>query len=176
MSQIMSKTKRPQVAPGKRVPVSRLRSVKPEKLISYRVALLSHLIGRIVEHSVSQPLGVTSRQWRLLMLLNRFGPSTSGQIAADSPMDHSQVSRVSYELLDKGLISMRADPADRRKQTLAVTPAGTDVLRRGIVESIQRQQRLRDCMASGSYAVFDRALDDLISEARQMLVEREATD
>ena len=151
-----------------RVSVEQLRSIKPEELISYRVSLLSHLIGQIVERSVSRPLALTSRQWRVLMLLNRFGPSTSGQIAANSPLDPSQVSRVSYELAEKGLISLHPDPRDRRKQTLRLTPAATDLLRQGLVESLKRQQRLRECLEPQDYVVFQRALDALIAEARLM--------
>jgi len=170
-----NKSNRKAAAPA-RVPVAHLRSIKLEQLVTYRVALLSHLIGQIVEHSVSRPLELTSRQWRMLMLLNSLGPSTSGQIAVNSPLDHSQVSRVSYELADKGLISMHADPHDRRKQTLALTPAGTDLLRQGLVKSIERQQRFHDCLADEDYAAFDRSLDSLITEARRMLAERDSVD
>ena len=160
--------------PRPRVSLAQLRRIRPEQLISYRVSLLSHLIGQVVERSVSQPLGLTSRQWRVMMLLNRFGPSTSGAIAASSPMDHSQVSRVSYELVDKGLISMHPDPDDRRRQTLALTPGGVELLREGLVESIKRQRRLRDCLPNADYTAFDRALDALIAEARRMIEERDA--
>jgi DNA-binding MarR family transcriptional regulator len=157
-----------------RVSLAQLRRVRPEQLISYRVSLLSHLIGQVVERSVSEPLGLSSRQWRVMMLLNRFGPSTSGAIAARSPLDPSQVSRVSYELADKGLISMQADPQDRRKQTLALTASGIELLREGLVQSIRRQRRLRDCLPGEDYTAFDRALDALIAEARRMLEEQGA--
>ncbi|MCC6247998.1 MAG: MarR family transcriptional regulator [Rubrivivax sp.] len=170
-----NKTSKKTLGPA-RVSLAQLRSIKPEELITYRVALLSHLIGQVVERSVSQPLELTSRQWRVMMLLNRSGPSTSGQIAANSPLDHSQVSRVSYELADKGLISMHADPHDRRKLSLALTPAGTDLLRQGLVESMKRQQRFRDCLVQEDFAAFDRALDTLIAEARRMLAEHQSAD
>ncbi|MFO1268176.1 MAG: MarR family winged helix-turn-helix transcriptional regulator [Rubrivivax sp.] len=172
----MTRTSNRQTTAPLRVSQALLRSIKPEELITYRVAMLSHLIGQIVERSVSQPLDLTSRQWRVMMLLNRFGPSTSGQIAANSPLDHSQVSRVSYELADKGLITMRADPHDRRKQTLALTPAGIDLLRQGLVESLKRQQRFRDCLAEQEYAALNRALDALTIEARRMLAEDGSID
>ena len=76
---------------------------------------------------MSLPLALTRRQWRVLMLLNRFGPSTSGQIAANSPQDPSQASSLSYELAEMSLISLHPDPSDRRKQTLRLTPAATDL-------------------------------------------------
>lgn len=114
------------------VSTAALRRHAPEDLITFRVSVLSHLLARMVEGSVSQDLGLSSRQWRVLVMLNRLGPTTSGQVAAGSHLDHSQVSRASYELMDKGLIAIDNDPADRRRQRLSVTAAGTEVLRRGL--------------------------------------------
>jgi len=157
-----------------RVSLAQLRAIKPEELVTFRVSLLAQLITRMVEESVSRPLDLSSRQWRVMMMLNRLGPSTSGQIASVTPLDHSQVSRVSYELVDKGLMAMTADPDDRRKQTLELTAAGTDLLRRGMVKAVKRQQRLQGCLPPEDYAVFNRALITLIAETREMLIESSA--
>ena len=88
---------------------SALRRHEPEELITFRVSVLSQLLARMVDGSVSQDLGLSSRQWRVLVMLNRLGPSTSGQVAEATRLDHSQVSRASYELVEKGLIAMQSD-------------------------------------------------------------------
>jgi DNA-binding MarR family transcriptional regulator len=148
-----------------------LRRHEPEDLITFRVSVLSQLLARVVEGSVSQELGLSSRQWRVLVMLNRLGPSTSGQVAAATRLDHSQVSRASYELVDKGLIAMDSDEADRRRQRLSVVAAGVDVLRRGIVGSQSRQARLRSCLSDEDYQVFGKALALLSAEATAMIEE-----
>ena len=153
------------------VSASALRRHEPEELITFRVSVLSQLLSRVVEGSVSQELGLSSRQWRVLVMLNRLGPSTSGQVAAATRLDHSQVSRASYELVDKGLIAMDSDQADRRRQRLSVTEAGTQILRRGIVGSQVRQDRLRASLDDADYAVLGRALTALSAEAQKMLAE-----
>jgi len=79
---------------------------------------------------VGRELSLSSRQWRVLVMLNRLGPATSGHVAAATRLDHSQVSRASHELAGKGLVAMDSDQTDRRRQCLSVTPAGTQVLRR----------------------------------------------
>lgn len=150
---------------------SALRRHEPEELITFRVSVLSQQLARMVEGSVSQELGLSSRQWRVLVMLNRLGPSTSGQVAAATRLDHSQVSRASYELVDKGLIAMDSDQADRRRQRLSVTTAGEDVLRRGIVGSQARQARLRSCLSDEDYQVFGKALALLSAEAAAMIEE-----
>lgn len=61
-----------------------LRRHAPEELITFRVSVLSQLLGRMVESSVGHELGLSSRQWRVLVMLNRLGRATSGQVAAAS--------------------------------------------------------------------------------------------
>ena len=154
-----------------KVPAKALRRHEPEELITFRVSVLSQLLSRVMKDSVSGELGLSSRQWRVLVMLNRLGPSTSGQVAAATRLDHSQVSRASYELADKGLIAMESDAADRRKQTLGVAPAGVELLRRGIVGSLDRQARLQGCLNEEEYAVLGRALTKLTAQAQAMLAE-----
>lgn len=148
-----------------------LRRHEPESLITFRVSVLSQLLSRVVETSVGQTLGLSSRQWRVLVMLNRLGPSTSGQVATATHLDHSQVSRASYELLDKGLIAMDSDQTDRRRQRLSVSSAGREVLRQGIVGSQARQDRLRARLSDAEYELLGRLLATLSDEAQKMLAD-----
>ena len=149
-----------------------LRRHAPETLITFRVSVLSQLLARLVDTSVGQDLGLSSRQWRVLVVLNRLGPSTSGAVALMASLDHSQVSRASFELAAKGLVAMGDDAADRRRQVLSVTPAGLAVLRDGLGGSLERERRLRACLGEADYAALGRALAALTAEARIMLEER----
>ena len=153
------------------VSVAALRRHEPQELITFRVSVLSQLLARVVESSVGQELGLSSRQWRVLVMLNRLGPATSGQVAVATRLDHSQVSRASYELVEKGLITMDNDQADRRRQRLSVTEAGVGVLRQGIVGSQQRQARLRARLSDADYEALGRMLATLSDEAQQMLAQ-----
>ncbi len=153
------------------VSVAALRRHEPQELITFRVSVLSQLLARVVESSVGQELGLSSRQWRVLVMLNRLGPATSGQVAVATRLDHSQVSRASYELVEKGLITMDNDQADRRRQRLSVTEAGVGVLRHGIVGSQQRQARLRARLSDADYEALGRMLATLSDEAQQMLAQ-----
>jgi|CXWL01.1.fsa_nt_gi DNA-binding MarR family transcriptional regulator len=153
------------------VSLAQLRTHEPETLITFRVSALSQLLGRLVEASVSRELGLSSRQWRVLVILYRLGEATSGDVTRASRLDHSQVSRASYELADKGLVAMRTDLQDRRRQLLSVTPAGVGLLRRGIVGSQYRQRRLRSRLGDADYDAFGRVLSALTDEAHLLLQE-----
>ena len=153
-----------------------LREHRPEALITFRVSVLSQLLARLVDASVGQELGLSSRQWRVLVMLNRLGPSTSGTVARMASLDHSQVSRASFELAGKGLVTQGGDAADRRRQVLSITPAGLAVLRDGLGGSLEREQRLRACLGEEDHAALGRALAALIEQARIMLDERRGAE
>jgi DNA-binding MarR family transcriptional regulator len=136
---------------------------------------LARVLSRLVDASARRDLGLTCREWRVLVALNRLGTSPSGEVARMSNFDRSQVSRVAFELSKKGLVTQVSDPADRRKQNLAVTPAAAQRLRDGVPVSLEREARLKSRLSALEYASFVRALEALEDEARAMLGEmREA--
>jgi DNA-binding MarR family transcriptional regulator len=66
---------------------------------------------------------------------------------------------------------MSSDQGDRRKQLLSVSAQGSEVLRRGIVGSQNRQARLRATMSEADYKVFCKVMATLTNEANSMLLE-----
>jgi DNA-binding MarR family transcriptional regulator len=171
-----AKAKRAAAAPPPLASLAEVRRHEPQALITFRVWALSQLLGRVVDAAVAGELGLTSRQWRVLVVLNRLGRAASGDVTRLSRLDHSQVSRASYELVERGLVSMQTDGGDRRRQMLEITPAGLEILRRGIVGSRARQRRLRARLDDEQYAALDRALTALTEEAQAMLDEARAGD
>jgi DNA-binding MarR family transcriptional regulator len=172
MTSIAKASKSPKTtkAPA-RASAAQVRTHAPESLITFRVSVLSQLLSRLVDASVKEALGLTSRQWRVLVILNRLGPSSSGDVARMCSFDHSQVSRVAFELAEAGLVTQGSVAGDRRRQLLSLTPAATALLRDGIPASMARQERLRERLGEKDYEVFCRALDALTDEAQQMLAE-----
>lgn len=156
---------------SKGISTAQVRSHAPEGLITFRVSVLSQLLSRLVDASVSKELGLSSRQWRVLVMLNRIGPSTSGDVARVAHFDHSQVSRVSFELTDLGLITQDSDVADRRKQMLSLTSKGLETLKAGLGGSLGRQARLRARLTEADYETFGRVLETLTEEAQLMIQE-----
>jgi DNA-binding MarR family transcriptional regulator len=171
MTTIANTNKRAAATPTRRAGASKLRAHAPEALITFRVLVLSQCLSRLVDASVKKAMGLTSRQWRVLVIVNRLGPSSSGDVARMCRFDHSQVSRAAFELTEMGLLRQRHDAGDRRKLVLSLTPAATALLRSGIPASMQRQARLRARLGERDYGVFCRALDALTDEAQLMLAE-----
>lgn len=170
MATIASANKRPASADSRKpATLAQVKGHTPEALITFRVQVLSQLLSRMVDASVRETLGLTSRQWRVLVILNRLGPSTSGEVARLASFDHSQVSRVAFELAELGLVRQGSDSKDRRKQVLSLMPAATEMLRLGLPDSLARERRLRERLGEEQYQAFSQALDALTDEARAML-------
>ncbi|MFO0627553.1 MAG: MarR family transcriptional regulator [Polyangiales bacterium] len=69
-------------------------------------------------------LGVTAQQRFVLRCVGRFPGITAGHLASLLQVDRGTVSAALNRLERKGLITRRADPRDRRRVTLGLTPRG----------------------------------------------------
>ncbi len=75
-----------------------------------------------------KPAGLTHGQFSLMMSLNRPVPPKIGDVAALLAMDRTTVTANLKPLERRGLITVAADPDDRRSRVLALTRKGLKVL------------------------------------------------
>jgi DNA-binding MarR family transcriptional regulator len=92
-----------------------------------------------------QPLGLTNGQFSLMMSLNRPDPPAMGTIASFLAMDRTTLTAALKPLERRGLVKLTADPDDRRRRLLALTPKGQTVLARA-TPVWQRTHAEVDCM------------------------------
>ena len=79
-----------------------------------------------------RPVKLTNGQFSLLISLNRLEPPTMGPTAALLGMDRTTLTAALKPLERRGLVEVRADPADRRGRRLRLTAKGRALLRRAI--------------------------------------------
>jgi DNA-binding MarR family transcriptional regulator len=75
-----------------------------------------------------KPLGMTNGQFSLLMSLNRPEPPPMGPVAQLLAMDRTTLTAALKPLEKKGLVSIEADPRDKRGKRLRLTDAGMQLL------------------------------------------------
>ena len=75
-----------------------------------------------------RPLGLTSGQFSLLMSLNRPEPASIGDVSTLLAMDRTTLTANLKPLERRGLVTVRADDADKRTRRLTLTPAGRALL------------------------------------------------
>jgi DNA-binding MarR family transcriptional regulator len=123
---------------------------KPSWLIS-EVARLAHplLTDKLAT------AGSRGYDYRLLAALAEFGPASQASLGRRTAMDRSDVAAAVSELVGRGLAGRAPDPADRRRNVISITPAGTAHL-----------QRLEELLAE----VQDQLLTPLSPAERQQLI------
>jgi len=91
-----------------------------------QVAARSH--GLLTERLAAA--GARGYHYRLLAALAEFGPSSQASLGRRTRMDRSDVVAAIGELAAQGLVERAADPADRRRNVVTLTPRGTARLER----------------------------------------------
>src|SRR3954463_2583384 len=114
--------------------MSRLPAVKdaPERLRRKPSWLLSQaaLAGdRLVSDALASE-GVRKYHFRVLIALADDGPLSQADLGRRLGIDRSDMAAVVSELEDRGHLTRRRDEHDRRRNVVALTPAGRDALTR----------------------------------------------
>ena len=98
---------------------------KPTWLIS-EVSRVAH---RLLTDKLATA-GSRGYDYRLLAALEEFGPASQASLGRHTGMDRSDVVASVNELASRGLIDRSPDPADRRRNVIAITPRGASHLGR----------------------------------------------
>jgi DNA-binding MarR family transcriptional regulator len=135
------------------------------QFLPYRMNVLAGRISRQLAAVYGAQFGLTIPEWRILAHLSQLPPEAGDvsvrEVQARVDMDKAKVTRAAQRLEAAGLISKRANPADRRLVRLALTETGRrrmDVL----VPWVQDYEtRLLAVLAPEERAAFLAALDKL---------------
>ncbi len=72
--------------------------------------------------------GITEQQWRILRVLEEFGPLDATKLAERACLLLPSQSRIVQTLVEKGYVTRDQHAQDRRRQTVAITPAGRRII------------------------------------------------
>jgi len=79
--------------------------------------------------------------YRLLAALEEFGPASQAALGRGTGIDRSDVTAALVELEERGLVQRSVNPADRRRNVVSITAAGTRRLEEldAVVDTIQER-------------------------------------
>lgn len=136
-----------------------------ERFLPYRLAVLANTVSKGIARLYADRFGITIPEWRILAILGAFGPATASEIQSRSAMDKVQVSRAIARMLEARLIDRTVDATDRRRQTIAMTPAGERMYREIVPLAQSREAALLEGFSAEERVVLDRLLDRLQERA-----------
>ena len=106
---------------------TRLRRVRTEADTALLAYDLRETLGRLVRRLRREP-GPPLGQHAVLGRLDRDGPASISELAAESHMRPQSMAQTVKDLEEAGHVRRRSDPADGRRSFVEVTPSGRKVL------------------------------------------------
>jgi DNA-binding MarR family transcriptional regulator len=105
--------------------------------------LLKHAQLRMAELNAAAlaPFGITGRELAVLLSIDSQAPLSQQEAARWLGVDRTTMVALIDELEGKQLVQRRQDPADRRKNVVALTPAGRGTLRKAGKASDEAERR-----------------------------------
>jgi len=117
----------------------------------YIPAYLTYLAGKISSgaSAIYRPrFGVGITDWRIMALLAAEPWINAGRICVSTGLDKAAVSRSVRELEHMGLIEVRPDQSDQRRQIIALTRKGLSLHDRIVKLAIAREKKLLEVLSA----------------------------
>jgi DNA-binding MarR family transcriptional regulator len=121
----------------------------------------SRLVTQLYDEHL-RPVGLRVTQFSLLATLRHGDGTPLGELAARLSMDRTTLTRTLKPLQDAGLVETRADPEDRRRTRLGLTPAGREALRAAVPHWRDAQRALRGRLGDTTVRALHASLDDTL--------------
>jgi len=131
------------------------------EMVSYRLARLQAKLNAQAIRILKQTSGLSLTDWRVLVMLETFGQTTSTKIAKEIEFDKGQLSRCLRRLQNAGLVKSTISEEDSRRQLLEFTVLGRETFEKARPHMRARQKQLLDCMEMEEKHMFFRSLEKL---------------
>lgn len=95
--------------------------------------------------------GITEQQWRVLRVLSVGGTLDASEVAERASLLLPSLTRIVRALSDRGYVTRTQDRGDRRRQMLAITAAGQQVIDANHAEALRIAERIRDSLGRENY-------------------------
>lgn len=89
-----------------------------------RCSVIANRVSACLESMYGERFGLSVPGWRIMANLGRYAPLSAKEVTERTAMNHVQVTRAVDQMEAVGLVSRKADPADRRRVELRLTRKG----------------------------------------------------
>ncbi len=105
--------------------------------------------------------GITEQQWRILRVLEEAGPLDATKLAERACLLLPSQTRIVQTMLEKGLVTRTPDAVDRRRQTVAITPAGRQIIENHLGEARRIAARFVEVLGEDRFDLLLDLLEEL---------------
>jgi DNA-binding MarR family transcriptional regulator len=110
--------------------------------IATRVAIFANRLSRAASRFYRRNYGIGVVEWRLIMYIGRTNETRANRICSETDLDKGAVSRSLAALQGMGIVSVKEDGTDNRRNNVALTPKGRALHNELVPVALERQTRL----------------------------------
>jgi len=129
--------------------------------LPYRLNRLAEAVSAEIRPVYRDRFGLNRPEWRALVALADIGPCTAKEIGAHSAQHKTKVSRAVWALEQRRWLRRETAPADRRSETLSLTPAGRCAYGELLAPMCEREEQILGRLNVKERAALDIALSAL---------------
>ncbi len=108
--------------PNERVALPSTRRSLPIALIRAREAVMAPI------REMLAGTGLTEQQWRVLRVLDEFGPMDASRLSREAGLMASSLTRIVQAMVTDGFVTRETPASDRRRQVIGIASRGREVL------------------------------------------------
>jgi DNA-binding MarR family transcriptional regulator len=132
------------------------------------IHVLSGEISRAFYPAVEARYGVTLPEWRVMLTLAHRPGASAVDVVTLWGMDKMAASRAVRRLEEAGHLRREADPRDRRRQVLFLTPGGETLYRRIEPAATARYREIIGALGEGEVKELSDLLDRMVRRIRRI--------
>lgn len=139
--------------------------------VPFRIATTSNLMALNRDLNIRQQAGLEMREMRVLINVGSYMPITSADIAYQSRMETTSISRAVSVLTKKGLIETLKDPTNRRNKKLVLTKDGQALYKKLSQLMADRSEIIEQTLSQAEKETLFTLLERIESETEKHLAE-----
>lgn len=139
-----------------------------EDFLPYRISVLSNTVSRAIASHYQERFGLSIGEWRAMAVIANAPGLSANEVAQKTAMDKVAVSRAVAKLVKAGRLEKVTTKNDRRRQALALTPAGRRVYAKVVPVARTLETKLLDALSDRDQARLGQLLEKLQKRADEL--------
>jgi len=130
-----------------------------DQCLSYRMLITVDAITARAAERYARELGITVHEGRILTVIRRFAPLSTGEVAERAHLSKPKASRTIQLFIARGLVSSQPHPDDNRLVNLTLTPRGHELHDKVVPLILDIEAQLAETIGMPARATMMSALD-----------------
>ncbi len=150
------------------------RTPKPLELaefLPYRLSVLTNKVSRAFARLYATRFDISVPEWRVMAVLGQDPGLSADDVCGRTEMDKVTVSRAVARLREKGYLTRRISPSDRRRSELELTAAGYGIYAQIIPLGRKYETELLEALSVADRQALNQILTRLDSHAARLAAE-----